>query len=288
MAARSPAATKQSAAKSVRTLAIDVGGSGIKAITLDEKGEPLTERVRVPTPRPATPRAVVRGISKLAKLQADFDRVSLGFPGVVKDGVIYTAPNLGPGWTSFDLQKTLQKKLGHPVRVANDAAVQGAGAVSGHGLELVITLGTGFGSALFAEGRRIPLELGHHPFHKGKTYEQELGARALKRKGKKRWNALLREAIDELKRTFNYDRLYIGGGNAKFIRFDLPDGVTVVSNIDGLLGGIALWNEPDTRSAPKPPRGRRLAPLRAAKGAANSEPEGMKELEAAQVDPDTE
>jgi polyphosphate glucokinase len=252
---------------SVRTLAIDIGGSGIKAITLDPGGKPLTKRVRVPTPRPATPKAVLRAISKLAKMQPGFDRVSAGFPGVVKDGVVYTAPNLGKGWGNFNLQKALEKKLKRPARVANDAAVQGAGAVSGQGLELVITLGTGFGSALFADGRRIALELGHHPFHKGKTYEQELGARALAKKGRKKWMAYLREAIDDLRRTFNYDRLYIGGGNAKYIRFELPPDVQLVNNIDGLLGGVALWNEPEARStgAPAPARRHlsRARPVRA-------------------------
>jgi polyphosphate glucokinase len=127
--------------------------------------------------------------------------------------------------------------------VANDADVQGLGSVSGRGDELVITLGTGFGSVLFVDGHRIHLELAHHPFHNAKTYEDELGYKALKRKGKKKWNKLLREAIDELSQTFNYDRLYIGGGNADHVDFDLPKSVTVVSNTEGLLGGIKLWQE---------------------------------------------
>ena len=109
------------------------------------------------------------------------------------------------------------------------------------GDELVITLGTGFGSVLFVQGHRIHLELGHHPFHEGKTYEDELGNRAFLKKGKKKWNKYLREAIDELSRAFNYDRLYIGGGNAAAINFKLPENVKVISNMDGLLGGIKLW-----------------------------------------------
>jgi polyphosphate glucokinase len=114
---------------------------------------------------------------------------------------------------------------------------------SGKGDELVITLGTGFGSVLFVDGHRIHLELAHHPFHKGKTYEDELGIRALKKKGKKKWNAMLQEAIAELSQTFNYDHLYIGGGNTEHIEFKLPPDVTVVSNTEGLLGGIKLWAE---------------------------------------------
>jgi polyphosphate glucokinase len=105
----------------------------------------------------------------------------------------------------------------------------------------VITLGTGFGSVLFIDGHRIHMELGHHPFHKGKTYEDELGHRALEKKGKKKWNRLLGMAIAELARTFGYDRLYIGGGDAKYIDIELPRNVRTVSNLQGLLGGIKLW-----------------------------------------------
>jgi polyphosphate glucokinase len=238
--------------KKMRTLAIDIGGTGIKAIKLDENGKAISERTRIPTPKKATPKAVIGIICELAKMQDGFDRVSVGFPGVVKDCIVYTAPNLGKGWTAFELEKALQKKLGRPVRVANDADVQGLGAVSGKGLELVITLGTGFGSVIFVDGRRVHLELGHHPFHKGKTYEEELGHRAMVKKGKKKWNKLLREAIDDLKRAFNYDRLYIGGGDAKHINFKLPPEVEVVSNEDGLLGGIALWREEPTRGVTTP------------------------------------
>jgi polyphosphate glucokinase len=238
--------------KAMRTLAIDIGGTGIKAIMLDENGKAISERTRIPTPKKATPKAVIGIICELAKMQSGFDRVSVGFPGVVKDGVVYAAPNLGKGWSGFNLGKALQKKLGRSLRVANDADVQGLGAVRGKGLELVITLGTGFGSVLFVDGRRVHLELGHHPFHEGKTYEEELGHRAMAKKGKKKWNKLLREAIDDLNRTFNYDRLYIGGGDAKYINFKLPRDVEIVSNEDGLLGGIALWRDERTPRATAP------------------------------------
>ncbi len=224
-----------------RTLAVDIGGTGIKAELLDSAGKPLNERMRIPTPGNATPRKVMAIIRRLADAQGKFERASVGFPGVVKQGVVYTAPNLGKGWGGFALARALEKKLGRPVRIANDADVQGLGAVSGRGVELVITLGTGFGSVIFVDGHRIHLELAHHPFHNGKTYEDELGHRALKKKGKKKWNKLLAEAIDELARTFNYDRLYIGGGTTKFIKIKLPDDVRIVSNEEGLLGGIKLW-----------------------------------------------
>ena len=241
-----------------RTLAIDIGGTGIKALTLDPQGKPINDRQKIATPKRATPKAVIRIIEKLAAARPGFERVSAGFPGVVKDGIVYTAANLGKGWTGFDLGKALARKLKKPVRVANDADIQGLGSVTGRGLELVVTLGTGFGSVLFANGARVHLELGHHPFHNGKTYEDELGVRALKKKGRKKWNKLLAEAIGDLSRTFNFDSLYIGGGNARLIDLKLPAGVAIISNENGLLGGIALWRDaagarPAARSA-KPAR----------------------------------
>jgi polyphosphate glucokinase len=224
-----------------RTLAVDVGGTGVKAMVLDGQGKPLSQRARIATPKHATPKSLLGVIRKLAKRSGEFDRVAVGFPGVIKDGVVYSAPNLGHGWEGFNLEKELGDRLERPARVANDADVQGMGCVSGKGLELVITLGTGFGSVLFAGGQRVHLELGHHPFHNGKTYEDELGHKALTKKGKRKWNKLLAEAIDDLKRTFNYDRLFVGGGDSKFIKLKLPANVKIVSNMDGLLGGIRLW-----------------------------------------------
>ncbi|MGH7925024.1 MAG: ROK family protein [Candidatus Binatus sp.] len=238
-----PPVEKPAVTKSTTTLAVDVGGTGIKAAALDEKGKMITERQKIKTPHNATPKKVVAIIEELAKMAGTFDRVSVGFPGVIKDGVVYTAANLGKGWENFRLETALKKKLGRPVRIANDADVQGLGCVTGRGDELVITLGTGFGSVLFVDGHRIHLELGHHPFHNGKTYEDELGNRAFLKKGKKKWNKHLREAIDDLAKTFNYDRLYIGGGNAATINFKLPPNVKVVSNTEGLLGGIKLWQD---------------------------------------------
>src|SRR5271168_3412536 len=246
-----PAPPTAPAPRSIVTLAVDVGGTGIKAAALDEKGRMITERQKIKTPHNATPKKVIAIIIELAKMAGAFDRASVGFPGVIKNGVVYTAPNLGKGWKNFPLEAALKKKLKRPVRVANDADVQGLGCVTGRGDELVITLGTGFGSVLFVQGHRIHLELGHHPFHEGKTYEDELGNRAFLKKGKKKWNKYLREAIDELSRAFNYDRLYIGGGNAAAINFKLPENVKVINNMDGLLGGIKLWQHPPvaTKSA---------------------------------------
>ncbi len=227
----------------VRTLAVDIGGSGIKMLVLDATGNPQTERSRTETPNPAKPEPIIAAITDLASQQSEFERVSVGFPGVVHHGIIKTAVNLDPDWVGFDLATVLSQRLsGKPVRVANDADIQGLGAVSGHGVELAITLGTGFGSALFVDGKLVPnLEIAHHQFRKGDTYEEQLGRAALEKIGGQRWNRRLEKALASLEHLFNYDRLYIGGGEAKKVTLDLPPNVIIVPNITGLLGGIALW-----------------------------------------------
>jgi polyphosphate glucokinase len=226
------------------TLGIDIGGTGIKMLVLDDHAQPVTQRARVETPQPSTPGAVVDAITALVPAQGAFDRVSVGFPGVVTGGVVATAPNLDTEvWHGFDLAGALESRLGKPVRVCNDADVQGFGAIEGHGVELVLTLGTGLGSALFADGRLVPnLELGHHPFRGRKTYEMLLGKIALASAGKKKWRRRVARAIAQLEPIFNYRRLYLGGGNAKLLRpEDLPANVTIVANLAGLTGGLSLW-----------------------------------------------
>jgi polyphosphate glucokinase len=229
---------------SLRTLSVDIGGSGIKVIVLDEVGNPLTERSRQETPQPPKPDVVIDAIAELAAGQGEFHRVSVGFPGVVTSGVTKTAVNLDPDWIGFDLATALSERLGKPVRVINDADMQGLAAISGSGVELVVTLGTGFGSALFVNGKLVPnLEMGHHPFRKGETYEEQLGRAALEKAGEKKWNSRLGKAIASLEHLFNYECLYIGGGEAKKITLDLPPNVKIVPNINGLLGGIVLWRD---------------------------------------------
>ncbi len=226
----------------MRTLCIDIGGTGIKTIVLDAAGAPVTERVRTETPRPADPEPVLAVVEDLAHKQGEFDRVSVGFPGVVQEGVTKTAPNLSPRWAGFALSEQIEHATGKPVRVANDAGIQGLGVVSGKGFEMVITLGTGMGTGIYLDGKFASLELAHHPFRKNKTYEERVCNAERKRIGKKRWNKRVRRVIAQLDPVFNYRRLYIGGGNAKFVDKDgLPDNVTVVDNVAGLLGGIRLW-----------------------------------------------
>lgn len=236
----SPAA----AAAGTRTLCIDIGGTGVKALVLAHDGAPLTERARVATPKPATPDAVLRAIWTVIEPLGEFDRISVGFPGVVIDGVTKTAPNLNVAWADFPLGKALAEGSRRPVRVLNDAGVQGYGVIEGKGVEMVLTLGTGMGTALYMDGKYVPnLELAHHPFKKKKTYEEYVGKAALKKLGKKKWNKHVAEVIEQVLPIWNPRRLYLGGGNAKHLALDLPPDVSITPNIAGLLGGIALWHD---------------------------------------------
>lgn len=226
----------------MRTLAIDIGGTGLKMRVLDAAGTPVTKRTRTLTPSPATPAAVLDLLQADSAAHAPYDRIAAGFPGVVVDGVTLSAPNLDPSWAGFPLADALQERLGAPVRVANDADVQGFGAIEGRGVELVVTLGTGVGGALFVDGRLVPnLELGHAPFEHGKSFEQVLGKAALEASDPDTWHAALDRALAVWLALFNPRRLYLGGGNAKKVR-EVPDRVVVVDNAAGLLGGIALWS----------------------------------------------
>jgi polyphosphate glucokinase len=224
------------------TLCIDIGGTGIKTLRVSAAGEAVGERQRVPTPHPATRKALGSALKTIVPDPSSYDRVSIGFPGVVADGVVRTAPNLDPSWAGFDLAGFVARYTGKPTRALNDAGVQGYGAIRGRGVEVCITLGTSMGFALFLDGRYVPnIELGHHPFRKGKTYEDELGKRALARLGKKKWNKMVARAIAQLDRTFNFDTLYVGGGNAANVTIELPPNVKRVENVSGLLGGVKLW-----------------------------------------------
>lgn len=229
----------------LHTLAIDVGGSGLKAAVLDRGGEMLSERVRVDTPVGAPPQQVVATLLELVRDLPGYGRIAVGFPGVVRDGIVRTAPNLGHvGWRGFDLARALEDALGVPVRIANDADVQGLAVVRGQGLEMVVTLGTGFGTALYENGRLCPhLELSHHPFRKGETYDEQLGNAARKRIGNRRWRKRVGFAIETLRALAWFDHLFVGGGNAKHLGDDLPADVTTVDNDAGIIGGAFLWRE---------------------------------------------
>ncbi len=228
------------------TLSIDIGGTGLKMLVLDSQGNSIEDRQRVKTPNPATPKAVLEELGKLIEKQPEFDRVAIGFPGVVKEGVVQTAPNLGEKWAGFDLSNVISQKTGKPVRIANDADVQGYACIEGRGVELVLTLGTGMGSAHFVDGILVPnLELAHHPYQKKNTYEDYVGKKALQEVGKDKWCKRVKKVIMQLEPIWNYRLLHIGGGNVKLLdQKKLPKNVRLHSNIGGVLGGIALWGKP--------------------------------------------
>lgn len=236
----------------VATLAIDIGGTGLKATVLDRNGSMLANHVRVDTPDPSPPAVIVDALVALVKPLPPFDRISIGFPGVVRDGYVLTAPNLGTEqWRRFPLADALRARLGDkPARLLNDAEVQGYGVICGIGLELVVTVGTGVGSALFLEGELMPhLELGQYPFRKKKILDDYIGDAALERAGEKKWNARVEKLIEALRTLLNFDTLYIGGGNSRRLSIKLPQDVKIVSNDAGLTGGIRLWN--DERARPR-------------------------------------
>ena len=218
-----------------RTLVVDVGGSGIKATLLNDLGKSVSERLRRDSPSSGMPGAVMDTIVALANELEPFDRVSVGFPGVVINGIVKQAPNLAKEWQGFNIAEPLYARLKKPIRVANDADVQGFGAISGTGVELVVTLGTGVGTSLFVDGRLVPnLEIGR----------DKLRNSALQKVGKKRWNKRLIRFIQRLDEIFHFTKLYVGGGNSKEVDVALlPANVTIISNLNGLNGGIALWRE---------------------------------------------
>ena len=243
-----PASKQPTSSVGLSTLAIDVGGTHLKAVLLSAKGKMIADEVVIDTPHPCPPKTFLKLVDKLISALPTYDRVSVGFPGFVRRGTIVTAPHLGTKpWQDFALADVLAERLGKPVRVLNDADVQGFGLIRGHGLEMVLTLGTGAGTALFREGDLMPhLELAHHPIHNNKTYDEYIGDTALHRKGAKKWSRRVHKTIAILRSLVHYDLLHIGGGNAsKFI--DPPADVKIGSNQAGLTGGIRLWDLGDAQ-----------------------------------------
>jgi polyphosphate glucokinase len=227
------------------TLGVDIGGTNLKASVVDCAGVLMAERARLATPVHATPAAVLQSIEALTGKLPPFERISVGFPGVVKGGTVITAPNLGTRhWSGFRLIDALAARFGVPVRMLNDAAVHGLGVVEGRGLACVVTLGTGIGCALFRNRRHLlHLEFGQSP-RGDQSYDRYIGQAALDAIGPEAWNARVRESIRTVMDLTNCDVLYIGGGNARKITFTLPAEARIVSNAAGVTGGVRLW-EPD-------------------------------------------
>lgn len=238
-------------------MAIDVGGTGLKASVLDPTGKMVVDRVRVPTGYPCPPEVMLSTLGQLVSTLPPYDRVSVGFPGMVRGGKILSAPHFvttsGPGsrispeleaaWDHFDLAGALGHALGKPTKVVNDADLQGAAVVRGTGLEFVITLGTGVGTAVFEDGVLAPhLELAQHPFRKGETYNEQIGDAARRHLGTAKWSRRVGLAIETLDRLLMFDHLFIGGGNARRLVMEPVPRITIVDNAAGILGGIRLWD----------------------------------------------
>lgn len=232
-------------------LTVDIGGTNIKAALLDTNGEPASDHERIPTPSPSSPKNVMSCIEHLVNKFGGFAVMSVGFPGRVREGVIRTAPNLGTEiWGGVDWQGLLQENFGKPVRVINDADMLGLGIAKGKGLELVATLGTGFGTALLMDGKLLPhFEIAHHPIRDNKHYDAFLGEAVRKTLSPEAWNERVLYAVDVLQRVVSYDTLYLGGGNARLVNVPLPDNVHLSSNKAGLRGGARLWDDFDNTAS---------------------------------------
>lgn len=242
------------------TLAVDCGGGGIKASVLDAAGTLHAPAVRVPTPYPLPPERLVETIAAIAEGLPRAERATVGMPGMVRHGVVVATPHYvtrsGPHtrvdpalvalWSGCDIAALLEARLGVPTLVLNDAEVHGAGVVSGTGVELVLTLGTGLGSALFDGGVLAPhLELSHAPVRRDTTYDSYIGQIERARLGNGLWSRRVRRVVDGLRPVVLWDRLYLGGGNARQITPQvlarLGDDVVVVPNQAGIVGGVRAW-----------------------------------------------
>jgi polyphosphate glucokinase len=244
----------------VNTLTIDCGGGGLKAAVVDDSDALLGGPVRIPTPYPFPPDRFVRTLLGIAADLPGADRATVGLPGMIRHGVVVATPHYvteaGPhttvdprlyaAWTGYDARAALNRAFGRPVLVLNDAEVHGAALVAGTGLELVLTLGTGLGSALFDEGSLAPhLELSHAPIRRRRTYDTYIGEIQRRDVGNARWSRRVRRVVEGLRPVIRWDHLYLGGGNSELIDAPTverlgPD-VTIVPNTAGVLGGSRAW-----------------------------------------------
>jgi polyphosphate glucokinase len=244
----------------VYTLTIDCGGGGLKAAVVDDSDALAGGPIRVPTPYPFPPERFIAAVLDIAAELPAADRATVGLPGMIRHGVVVATPHYvnraGPhtpvdpelyaAWTGYDARAALNRAFGRPVLVLNDAEVHGAALVDGTGLELVLTLGTGLGNALFDDGVLAPhLELSHAPIRRKRTYDTYIGEIQRRELGTTRWSRRVRRVVDGLRPVIRWDRLYIGGGNAALIDPDtvdlLGEDVRIVPNTAGVLGGARAW-----------------------------------------------
>lgn len=241
----------------VTTLAVDIGGSGIKASVLDAQGVLLVDRVRTETPYPCPPHLLVSTIADLVATLPSAHRASVGFPGMVRDGHILGVPSLTrltydgepdsgmqSQWYGFDLGHALAHALDIPTLIVNDADMQGCAVIQGSGMEFVVTLGTGIGTALFNNGHLLPhLELSHVPYNSSMSIDIALGNVQRKAIGKTKWLKRVRKALAYFDEAIMFDHLYVGGGNAKHLEpSDVGPKGHIVSNHAGVIGGVRLWD----------------------------------------------
>jgi predicted NBD/HSP70 family sugar kinase len=225
-----------------RILIIDVGGSHVKF-----RIGPRGKIDRFESGPSMTAKQMVEGVTAVVP-PSSYDAVSIGYPGLVFHGRIAADPhNLGRGWVHFDFQKA----FGKPVRVINDAAMQAIGSYEGGGM-LFLGLGTGLGATLIIEGYVEPMELGHMPYKKGRTYEDYVGERGRLRMGTGKWRRVVREVVDQLRKALEVDYVVIGGGNAKRLK-RLADNERLGDNNNAFVGGLRLWqcDEHPLRVSPK-------------------------------------
>jgi polyphosphate glucokinase len=233
--------------RELRILAIDIGGTGLKASVVDQSGALLAPRRRIATPYPCPPAVMLNALADLVAPLPPHSRIAIGFPGVVRRNKVVTAPHFSTeDWAGFPLAAAAEERFGGPARLVNDAEMQGLAVIRGKGLELMLTLGTGAGTGLFRDGALMPhLELAHHPIYKNKTYNGYIGNTALDEVGKKHWNKRVAHTIEVLSGLLHFDHLFIGGGNARMLSIEMSASMTIVSNDAALEGGAALWRLPD-------------------------------------------
>ena len=223
-----------------RILVIDIGGTHVKVLASGERAPR-----KVASGPAMTPAKMVNAI-KAMTTDWKFDLVSMGYPGPVVLGRPLHEPwNLGSGWVGFDFAKA----FGRPVKIINDAAMQALGSYRG-GRMLFLGLGTGLGSAMVVDGIVEPMELAHLPYKKGRTYEDYIGLRGLKRSGKKKWRRHVGDIVECLRAALEPDYVVLGGGNAKKLK-NLPKGVERGDNANAFRGGFRLWEDQQPRRAKK-------------------------------------
>jgi polyphosphate glucokinase len=216
----------------MKVLVIDVGGTHVKVLATGQPGP-----IKIPSGNEMTAQKMVDDVLA-ATSDCEYEAVSMGYPGPVLHGHPVSDPhNLGAGWVGFDFDRA----FGRPVRIINDAAMQALGSYRG-GRMLFLGLGTGLGSAMIVDGVLEPMELAHMPYRKGRTYEDYVGLRGLKRLGKNKWRKHVALVVEQLRAALEADDVVLGGGNAKRIK-ELPPGTRLGDNSNAFLGGFRLWDQ---------------------------------------------